>query len=254
MPEVSASRYLTTATWDDVPHLTAAARADILAGTPPHLRDARSQGTPSLGAGAIYPTPLSEVVVKPFQLPAFWPRVYGLDVGWNRTAAVWAAWNRDQDCVYVYTEHYRGQAEPSIHATAIRARGAWIPGVIDPASRGRSQVDGEQIIKLYRDLGLHVTPANNKVAGGETGQEGGIYAVWERLSTGRLKIFSTCTNLLEEYRWYRRDEKGRIVKERDHAIDALRYIVMSGLRVATVEPVKRAAVQTRTTGDVMIGY
>src|SRR6516162_8297821 len=35
--------------------------------------------------------------------------------------------------VYLYSEHYQGQGEPSSHAQAIRARGDWILGVIDPA-------------------------------------------------------------------------------------------------------------------------
>ncbi len=57
----------------------------------------------------------------------------------ERTAAVWGAWDRDDDVLYVYSEHYRGQAEPVIHAESIRSRGQWIPGVIDPASRGRGR-------------------------------------------------------------------------------------------------------------------
>src|SRR5690606_3895240 len=127
------------------------------------------------GAGAIYPIPVDEIIVDPFPIPAWWPRVYGLDVGWRRTAAVWLAWDRENDLLYGYTEHYRGQAEPSIHANAIKARGDWIPGVIDPAARGRQQADGQQLITSYRELGLKLTPADSAV-------EAGIYEVWERLS------------------------------------------------------------------------
>jgi hypothetical protein len=36
---------------------------------------------------------------------------------------------------------------------------------------------------------------------------------------------------------YRRDEKGRIVKENDHLMDCMRYLVRSGIRVACVQPV-----------------
>jgi hypothetical protein len=69
----------------------------------------------------------------------------------------------------------RAQAEPAIHAASIRARGAWIPGVIDPAARGRGQVDGTRLIEQYGELGLLLAPAENAV-------EAGLYAVWERLS------------------------------------------------------------------------
>jgi hypothetical protein len=38
-------------------------------------------------------------------------------------------------------------------------------------------------------------------------------------------------------RLYRRDEKGKIVKERDHLMDAKRYLLMSGMMRAITEPV-----------------
>lgn len=247
MPEISKSKYLVQAGWDDIPHLTEQTKEDLLEGTPPHLRDARSKGIPSLGAGAIYPVPESEFVINPMQLPDYWPRVYGFDVGWKKTAAIWGAWDRSTDTVYLYTEHYRGQAEPSIHATAIKARGEWIPGVIDPASRGRQQKDGEQLLQVYRDLGLNIEPARNDV-------ESGIYLVWERLSTGRMKVFSTCLNWLAEYRLYRRDEKGKIVKEFDHLMDATRYLVNSGLDAAMVKPVQQSVVPSGSGGDPSVGY
>lgn len=223
------SRAVIMATWDDAPHLTEQMKRDMLATYPPFQRDARSKGIPQLGSGAIYPVPESEILVDPFEIPAHWPRVYALDVGWNRTAALWLAHDRESQTVYGYAEHYRGQAEPSVHASAVRARGDWIPGVIDPAARGRSQRDGEQLLQDYIDLGLHLTPAENAV-------EAGLYSVWERLSAGRIKVFRTLQSLLAEYRLYRRDEKGRIVKANDHLMDCLRYGVVSGLSIAVTKP------------------
>jgi len=230
MPEISESKYLVQASWDDVPHLDEKTKAELLAATPPHLRDARSRGEPSLGAGAIYPIQLSEVVCDPFPIPPHYPRAYALDVGWNRTAALWGAWDRETDCWYLYTEHYRGQAEPSIHATAIRARGEWIPGAIDPASRGRTQDDGAQLMVQYVELGLHLVKADNAL-------EAGIYDVWQRLSTGRLKVFRTLMNWQVEYRLYRRDEKGKIVKQFDHLMDCTRYLIRTGPTIAIHSPV-----------------
>jgi len=214
---VTEDKALIMAGWDDVPHLGEAEKARMLTDTPPHLRDARSKGIPSLGAGAIYPIPESEIVVPDFEIPKHWVRLYALDVGWNRTACLWGAKDLDTDTIYLIAEHYRGMAEPSIHADAIKARK--VPsGVIDPAARGRSQTDGEQLIKVYKDLGLKLGLANNAV-------ESGIYEVWQRLSTGRLKIFASLNNLRSEYRLYRRDEKGRIIKENDHLMDDMRYLV-----------------------------
>lgn len=222
-------KHVTMCGWSDVPHLDEKTKAELLASTPPHLRDARSKGTPSLGSGAIYPVPESEITVEPFALPAYWPRLYGIDVGWNRTAAIWLAHDRDTDTVYAYSEHYRGQAEPSVHAGAIKARGDWVPGLIDPAARGRSQKDGEQLLQLYRDNGLRLEIADNSV-------EAGIFDVWTRLSEGRFKIWTSCKNWLAEYRIYRRDDKGHIIKKNDHLMDATRYGIR-GIGSAKVRPI-----------------
>lgn len=245
---ITDSRSLTTCGWDDVPHLDEKTKAELLAATPPHLRDARSKGTPSLGAGAIYPIPESEIIVPFMPIPDYWPRSYAMDVGWNRTAAVWGAWDPNDWTCYLYAEHYRGQAEPSIHADAIKARGQWINGVIDPAARGASQKDGQALLDLYIGYGLHLTPADNSV-------EVGIDAVWAALSSGRLKVMEHLQNWRSEYRLYRRDEKGKIIKKNDHLMDTTRYLVRSGRPVAKVRP---APVNTITgagsSGDSRIGY
>lgn len=223
------TKHLTMAGWDDVPHLDEQTKKELYASIPTYQRDARSKGIPQLGSGAIYPVPETEIVCEPFEIPKYWPRCYALDVGWNRTACLWGAHNPEDDTVYLYAEHYRGQAEPAIHAAAIRAKGKWIPGVIDPAARGRTQTDGTKLIEQYIDLGLEIVPADNAV-------EAGLYQVWERLSGGRLFVFKSLQNWLAEFRIYRRDEKGKIVKANDHLMDCTRYLVMSGLNVACREP------------------
>lgn len=215
--------------WDDIPHISEQQKTDMLASIPPWQRDARSKGIPDLGPGAIYGVPESDFVISGIELPPHFPRAYALDVGWNRTAALWGARDLDTNTVYIYDEYYRQAAEPSIHAAAIKNRGAWIPGVIDPAARGRSQKDGEALYTLYEQLGLDILPANNA-------REAGIYAVWEMLSQGRIKVFRSCQNFLSEYRIYRRDDKGQVVKKNDHLMDAIRYLVMSGLDRAIIQP------------------
>jgi hypothetical protein len=182
-----------------------------------------------LGSGAIYPVPESEFVIPPIELPVHWRRAYALDVGWNRTAALFGAYDEDNDTIYFYSEHYRGQAEPSVHADAIKARGAWMHGVIDPASHGRSQKDGEQLFEMYKQLGLNITNAQN-------GVETGIFEFYQRLSSGRIKVFSNCVNFLSEYRLYRRDDKGKIIKESDHLMDCGRYFVVSAINIAQFPP------------------
>ena len=48
------------------------------------------------------------------------------------------------------------------------------------------------------------------------------------MTSGKLKVFRSLGNFLSEFRLYRRDEDGRVVKQRDHLMDAMRYLVMSG--------------------------
>ncbi len=223
------AKFLTFASWDDSPHLDPAAKRGLLSAYLPHERDARTKGVPSLGAGAIYPVPEDDILCDPFEFPAYYRHSYALDVGWNRTAALWGALDPETDVEYLYAEYYRGQAEPAIHAAAIRARGEWIPGVIDPAARGRSQHDGARLFEQYIALGLTLVAADNA-------REAGIYGVWSRLSTGRLRVFRTLQNWRSEYRIYRRDEKGAIVKENDHLMDGTRYLCLSGIPLATIRP------------------
>ncbi len=213
-------KHITTVSWDDVPHISQEMKDEMLAATPPQLRDARSKGEPTVGSGRIYPIDMKNVIVNDFKIPRHWMKAYGMDVGWNNTAVVFGAWDRENDTVYIYSEHKQGEVEPIMHAQAIKARGEWLRGVIDPASRGRSQIDGNNLFQLYKKEGLNIYPAENAV-------EAGIYEVWQRLSTGRLKIFSSCTNILKEFNLYHRDEKGKIVKKNDHLLDSARYLLMS---------------------------
>jgi hypothetical protein len=248
MPAVSASRYLVQAGWDAVPHLDEKTKAELLASTPPHLRDARAHGIPSLGAGAIYPVPISDIEIKPFPIPAFWKRGYALDVGWRRTAALWGAEDPSDGTIYLYAEHYRGQDVPAVHAEAMKARGNWIKGAIDPAARGRQQADGQRLKATYQALGLHLVDANNAV-------EAGIYEVWQRLSTGRLKVFSTLQNFKAEYRMYRRDENGKIVKEFDHLMDCKRYLINTWGKIAQVQAPQGAPIGAHSgSSDSVAGY
>jgi hypothetical protein len=205
--------------WEDVPHISEAERRELLQAIPPHQVDARTKGIPVLGSGQIYPVDERHVACEPFQVPTYWPRGYGLDVGWNFTAAAWMAHDVDADVVYITDAYKAGKAEPPVHAAAIRARGEWMEGEIDPASRSRTQTDGAQLMEIYSEYGLWLNPADNA-------REAGIAAVWERLSTGRLKVFKHLSDWFGEFRIYRRDERGQVVKVNDHLMDATRYRIM----------------------------
>jgi hypothetical protein len=117
---------------------------------------------------------------------------------------------------------YEKHKQPHEYARQIKLRGDWIPGVVDSASNNSNQHDGSKIYDLLIAEGLKLEFPDKAV-------EAGIYKVWEALSNGKLKIFKPLNNFKSEYILYRRDEKGRIVKEKDHLMDCLRYLMMSGV-------------------------
>ena len=237
--EEGSPKRLITATWDDAPHLSKATRDELYKSIPPHEREARTEGRPMLGSGAVYPVPESDITVNDFEIPDYFPRGYGMDVGWSKTAAIWGAWDRDNDVAYITGEHYRGQAEPVIHAEAIKARGNWIPGFIDPAANGRSQVDGQQLMQIYLKLGLKLRNADNA-------RESGIYTVWSRLSTGKLKVFRSCRNWFDEFRIFARDENGKIINEQKfHLMAATRYLFLGSMTRWIAKPQRATGYESR---------
>ncbi len=253
---ISESKALIQAGWDSVPHLTAKDKADILRSTLPHLRGARTKGTPTQGAGAVYPIDFEDLECDPFAIPGFFRRGFAMDVGWRITAALFAAYDPGSDILYFYTEHYRANAGPETHVTAIKARGDWLPGVIDPSARQRNPKDGERLYEIYTSPphSLKLTKAKNEV-------EAGILMVYERMTTGRLKFFrGACPNAKREFQNYRRKmdehQRGVIVKANDHLMDCKRYAVSTLIPLMIVEPKPRfsGTHNPKNRGDRRVGY
>lgn len=61
----------------------------------------------------------------------------------------------------------------------------------------------------------------------------GIQTTAEMIASGKLKIHESCEDAIREFALYRWDEKAesdRVVKENDHAMDEIRYMVMTVLK------------------------
>lgn len=238
VPKHNEHIYIENVTWDDAPHLSEEDKSRIIKGLLPHEIEARTRGIPSVGTGRVYPLTEKEITVAPFPLPDHWPRVYGLDVGFvDETAGIFAAldidtYGVDDPIVYIYNEYYAERMFPMDHASRLNKMGAdWIPGVIDPSShKGSAQKNNSSYFEQYRNLGLDLSNANNKV-------EEGIFTVTNLFTNKRLFIFNRCTNLLSEFSLYVYDSQGGIKRnQKDHALDALRYVIMSGLKKAIMRP------------------
>ena len=233
---------LIQATWDDAPHMTGEIRKQILEALPPHERKMREKGIPVLGSGLVFPLPEEDLLCDPIDIPDHWPRLCGIDFGWDHpTAVTWIAWDRDSDIVYVYDSYSLRQETVPVHASAINARGKWIPVIWPMDGRQADKGSGKNLTEQYRKESVNMlrehfsNPPSQGMKEGTGGNsvEAGIQQMLTRFQTKRLKIFKNQGKLLEELRMYHRKD-GKIVPIHDDVISALRYCVMS-LRKARVK-------------------
>lgn len=224
--EQSPDRAVVTMTIDDAEHYTAEDRARIIASYPPHEREARTNGIPSMGSGRVFPVPEEQIVCEPITIPKTWPQIVGIDFGWDHPfGAARLAWDRDNDCLYVCGEYRQREASPIIHAASIKPWGDWIPVAWPHDGLQHDKGSGEQLAEQYRAQGLNLTTERATFEDGTNGVEAGVSEMLQRMETGRWKVFSTCQMWLEEFRLYHRDN-GLIVKERDDVLSASRYAMM----------------------------
>jgi phage terminase large subunit-like protein len=242
--EDSPDRAVITMTIDDAEHYTPEDRARIVASYPPHEREARTKGIPSMGSGRIFPVPEEDILVDPFDVPKIWPQIIGIDFGWDHPfAACRMAWDRDNDCLYVIGEYRQREASPIIHSAAIKPWGDWIPVAWPHDGLQHDKGSGEQLAAQYRAQGLALTVDRATFDDGTNGVEAGVSEMLQRMQTGRWRVFSTCSAWIEEFRLYHRDE-GLIVKERDDLLSASRYAMMMR-RFASVPQAKEPKFERR---------
>ena len=219
------STHLTMMTIDDALHYTPEQRAAIISSYPEHEREARTKGIPQLGSGRVFPASEASIIVQAFPIPDHWPRVGGLDFGWDHpSAGVLCAWDRDTDTFYVTAEHRAREQTPAMFAAAVRPWGEY-PWAWPHDGLQHDKGSGEQLATLYRAQQLKMLPVRATFEDGSNGLEAGIAEMLERMQTGRLKVFQHLAQWLEEFNLYHRKD-GLIVKERDDLISASRYALM----------------------------
>jgi len=224
--EDSPDRAVVTMTIDDADHYTPEDRARIIASYPPHEREARTRGVPSLGSGRIFPVEEAAITCEPFDIPRHWPQIVGIDFGWDHPfAACRIAWDRDSDTIYVVGEYRQREASPIIHAAAVKPWGDWLPVAWPHDGLQHDKGSGEQLAAQYRAQGLGLLPERATFEDGSNGVEAGVMDMLQRMQTGRWKVFSNCQAWFEEFRLYHRED-GKIVKERDDLLSASRYALM----------------------------
>ena len=161
-------------------------------------------------------------LVQPFDIPSDWRRYIGVDFGFNNPcAAVWVAVDKDTDTWYVYREYKKKGKTAQEFATEISniSYDEFIYKIYGDPSSPQSL---KELRKYFQGA---VSPADNKVLDG-------IGAVTVRIRNGSLKIFANLDGLLDElksYRWKMSNDTmyDEPVKENDHLLDALRYVIYS---------------------------
>lgn len=185
-------------------------------------------------------------VVHPYDIPDGWTRLIGQDDGFtNPAASIFGAVDENGDIV-IYDEVYvsgvvvtdlcKNHINPKIGDKKMHM-------LIDPSTKAKRNQSGGVAYSNF-SVYLDNLPKQVSVAGANNDVSVGIDRVKTFMKvnpkTGkpRLTIFNTCTNLLEEigeYRWAElssnqegsKNQKEEPRKYNDHAVDALRYLVIS---------------------------
>jgi hypothetical protein len=236
--------------WDDVPHLSAAQKTEMLKSYPEHERDARARGIPMLGSGAVFPIDEARIKCAPIEIPRHWPQIVGLDFGWDHpTAAARMAWDRDNDCIYVTACYRRSKEIPAVHAAAIKPWGKWIPVAWPHDGEQHDKGSGIQLAEQYRQQDLNMLAEKATNAEGGNGVEAGIMDMLERMRTERFKVFAGLNDWFQEFRMYHRKD-GKIVALIDDLMSATRYGCMMR-RFAETEPQAWSSAPARAGADWM---
>lgn len=176
-----------------------------------------------------------------FQLLIDGNRYISIDYG-TQNATAFLLWNKGVDGVwYCIREYYysgRDEGKQKTDAEYADDLEEWLDGtkvkalIVDPAAAS--------FIAELRKRGYKVLKAKNDV-------EDGIRMVGTMLNQDKIKFSSACVNTQKEFASYVWDEKAaqrgedKPVKQKDHAMDALRYFVATilGNRLATVKVARR---------------
>lgn len=227
MDSPSEGQYIQRATWDDAHHLTEETKRKLLGMYPAWQRDMRTKGLPLLGAGLIFDFADEDIKCQPFECPPHWWVVNGMDFGWDHPQAHVQLWiDRDADVVYVAYAWKKSKVTPATVWGTVKQWARNVPTAWPHDGLQSEKSSGEQQKKGYIDAGWQMMPEHATWPHGGNGVEIGLVELYERMTTGRLKVFSHLSDWFEEKLNYHRDEDGKIVKINDDLLSATRYAYM----------------------------
>lgn len=181
-------------------------------------------------------------LVKPFRVPAAWPRWRAIDYGASSpTACLWFALGPDET-IFVYREYYQAGSSIPHHAKAIKNASEgekYIRTLIDPAAFAASPANPITVAGQYQKEGMPCFPWPRAQ---EMGLHAMVQRVKQRLEVKRIEVFENCVNLRREFRsWkYKADKDGKPLASdafeagNDHALDCLRGFICTNPTFAQV--------------------
>jgi len=168
-------------------------------------------------------------VIKNREFPEHWRRVRAIDFGYtNPFVCLWGVVDEDGRLI-IYDEHYKSKQLMKYHADMIKSKSMGIDDKEYSFDFTVADHDAQDNAEL-RAEGVFTKNAKKNVIFG-------ISAVKSRLkiqgdNKPRLQITENCVNTIREvglYRWQevkKGNEKEEPLKENDHAMDALRYMIV----------------------------
>ena len=147
-------------------------------------------------------------------------------------AGVEIAWDQANDVMYVIS-CYKGQGLAPVHAAWFNQVRKWVPVAWPHDGLNKEVKGGEELQKTYRDLGVNMLDrqAHYEAGYGKKAKMGSqaiepiIHTVYNRMASGRFRVFSNLADWFEEFRSFHR-KNGKVVDKRDDLMKATLYGVM----------------------------
>ena len=201
--------------------------AAMLSAYPSYQHDARMNGIPMLGSGAIFNADVEQLKFDPATyIPDHWVKLWGIDFGMSHPfAAVLCAWDRETDVFYVLKEYKVKGALPMVHADAILRIAGDIP-IAWPHDGNRTESLGTPVKSQYAQFGLRLMGEHATFPDGSMSTESAILEIQQRMADRRFRVAADLHDWWQEYRSYHRDENGKIVKVDDDLMSATMKAIM----------------------------
>ncbi len=226
--------WYTVMDWSDNPYLNPKETARLEAMLSDEELQTRKSGKFSASSGLVYPEFDPEIhVVEPFNVPYDWQDTISIDPGLkNPLSAHFYAVDYD-GAIYVVAEHYEAERDIDYHADKIKeiARSlGWrtdekgrLHALIDSAAEQKTLASPKSVAELFYERDIIVNTSVNKDLWSGISRLKSLF----KQRPPRICIFKNCTNLIREIKGYRYGEGDRPKKADDHALDELRYYVMT---------------------------